>query len=139
MHAQDRMKWFHLAIGIILFIAFCVTGRMMRLDFPDKEMMPQDLRILVRSRHIYILFNSLIWLLLGVYFRFSSRMWQRVLQVVGSVTLLLAGAHLLWGWYLESYEIGHFTDVSRWGIYLSLAGVGFHLLGGIGRQDRSGA
>ena len=112
---------------------------MMRLDFPDKDLMPQDLRILVRSRHIYILFNSLIWLVLGVYFRFSSRMWQRLIQMIGSVTLLLAAAHLLWGWYLESYEIGHFTDVSRWGIYLSLAGVGFHLIGGIGSNDGSAA
>lgn len=131
------MKWFHLAIGLLLFVAFCVTGRMMRVDFPDKELMPQDLRILVRSRHIYILFNSLIWIVLGVYFRFSPRIWQWVLQIIGSLTLLLAAAHLVWGWYLESYELGHFTDVSRWGIYLSLAGVGFHLIGGIGRDRRS--
>src|SRR5438128_2378892 len=115
------MKWFHLTVGILLFVAFCVTGRMMRLDFPAKDLMPQDLQILIRSRHIYILFNSLIFLVLGVYFRFSPRMWQRVLQGLGTLTLILSAAHLLWGWYLEAYETGHFTDVSRWGIYLSLA------------------
>jgi uncharacterized membrane protein len=122
------MKWFHLAVGIVLFIAFCVTGRMMRLDFPDKDVIPPDLRILMRSRHIYILFNAMIFLVLGVYFRFSRRLWQRVIQIIGSVTILVAAAHLFWGWYLESYELGHFSDVSRWGIYLSLAGVGFHLI-----------
>ncbi len=132
------MKWFHLAVGILLFVVFCVTGRMMRLDFPEKEMMSQDLRILMRSRHIYILFNSLIFLVLGVYFRSSQRLWQRVFQIVGSLTLLLAAAHLVWGWYLESYETAHFTDVSRWGIYLSLAGVGFHLIGGLGREQAAG-
>jgi uncharacterized membrane protein len=131
------MKWFHLAVGIVLFIAFCVTGRMMRLDFPDKDVIPPDLRILMRSRHIYILFNAMIFLVLGVYFRFSRRLWQRVIQIIGSVTILVAAAHLFWGWYLESYELGHFSDVSRWGIYLSLAGVGFHLIGGVGRGRRA--
>ncbi|MBV9242392.1 MAG: hypothetical protein JO314_10325 [Acidobacteria bacterium] len=125
------MKWFHLAIGLLLFVAFCVTGRMMRVDFPDKEIIPQDLRLLMRSRHIYILFNSLIWLMLGVYFRLSTRKWQIALQGMGSLLLLLAAAHLVWGWYLETYEIAHFSDVSRWGIYLSLGGVGFHLIGGL--------
>ncbi len=131
------MKWFHLTVGLLLFIAFCITGRMMRLDFPDKDLIQPDLRILMRSRHIYILFSSLIWLVLGVYFRFSPRGWQRVFQVLGSLTLLLAAAHLVWGWYLESYELAHFSDVSRWGIYLSLAGVGFHVIGGIGHESRT--
>ena len=128
------MKWFHLAVGIVLFVAFCVTGRMMRLDFPDKDAIPADLRLLMRSRHIYILFNSLIWLVLGIYLRLSPRIWQRVFQVIGSLLLFLSAAYLIWGWYLESYELTHFSDVSRMGIYLSLAGVGFHLIDGIGRE-----
>ncbi|MFL6374137.1 MAG: hypothetical protein ACJ73D_05675 [Pyrinomonadaceae bacterium] len=128
------MKWFHLAVGIVLFVAFCVTGRMMRLDFPDKDAIPADLRLLMRSRHIYILFNSLLWLVLGTYLRLSPRIWQRVFQVIGSLLLLLSAGHLIWGWYLESYELARFSDVSRMGIYLSLAGVGFHLIGGIGRE-----
>lgn len=130
------MKWFHVAIGAVLFVVFCITGRMMRVDFQDKDLIPQDLRLLMRSRHIYILFNSLIWLVLGVYFRFSSRIWQRVLQILGSLMLLLAAAHLVWGWYLETYVLAHFSNVSRWGIYLSLAGVGFHVIGSIGRDGR---
>lgn len=41
--------------GILLFIVFTVTGKYMRVDFPDKDAIDQFLRILMRSRHIYIL------------------------------------------------------------------------------------
>jgi hypothetical protein len=133
------MKWFHLAIGVVLFVAFCVTGRMMRVDFPDKDLMPQDLRILVRSRHIYILFNSLIWLILGVYFRPNPRVVQKALQYAGSMFLFIAAGFLVYGWYTESYQLQHFSDISREGVYLSLAAVGFHLIGGLRiRDDRAG-
>ena len=133
------MKWFHLAIGIVLFAAFCVTGRMMRVDFPDKDLISPDLRLLMRSRHIYILFNSLIWLILGVYFRSNGRTLQRALQYTGSIFLFIAAGFLLSGWYLETYQLAHFSDISREGIYLSLAGVGFHLIGGIGSDSRAAA
>jgi len=130
------MKWFHLAVGLLLFVAFCVTGKMMRLDFPDKNAIPPDLRILMRSRHIYILFNSLIWLMLGAYLQISPRTLPRALQYFGSILLLTSASFLLFGWYSESYQLQHFSDVSREGIYLSLAGVGFHVLGAIGSGRR---
>jgi hypothetical protein len=130
------MKWFHLAIGMLLFVAFCVTGRMMRLDFPDKDAISPELRILMRSRHIYILFNSLIWMVLGVYLRVNRQVWRRALQCAGSIFLLLSAGFLLAGWYTESYQLQHFSDVSREGIYLSLAGVGFHLIGALGVRGR---
>ena len=127
------MKWFHLAIGVLLFIAFTITGRMMRLDFPDKTLIPPDLRILMRSRHIYILFNSLIWLVLGVYFRSSPVLYRRLVQYAGSLFLLIAAGYLLFAWYVESYELAQFSNLSRQGIYLSLAGVALHMIGGIGQ------
>ena len=130
------MKWFHLVVGLLLFVAFCVTGRMMRLDFPDKDVISPELRILMRSRHIYILFNSLIWMTLGVYLQVRPQILRRALQYVGSIFLLISAGFLLWGWYVESYQLQHFSDVSREGIYLSLAGVGFHLIGAIGRGSR---
>lgn len=130
------MKWFHLAVGVLLFAAFCVTGKMMRLDFPDKELISPDLRLLMRSRHIYILFNSLIWMALGVYFRANPRVLQRAMQYFGSIMLAISAGFLIYGWYVESYQLAHFSDLSREGIYLSLAGVGFHLIGGIGAERR---
>jgi hypothetical protein len=68
------MSLFHLIFGILIFIVFLVTGKFMRVDFPDKEVIPQDLRILMRSRHIYILFSALLHLLLGAVFQLDKQL-----------------------------------------------------------------
>jgi hypothetical protein len=46
------MTWFHLAFGIVVFVVFMTTGKYMGVDFPDKDAIPQELRLLMRSRHI---------------------------------------------------------------------------------------
>lgn len=51
----------HLILGLLVFVAFTTTGSYMR-DFPDKGAISQELRLLMRSRHIYILFSALIHL-----------------------------------------------------------------------------
>ena len=101
----------------------------MRVDFPDKEIIPQDLRILMRSRHIYILFSALLHLLLGAVFQLDKQLWRKFLQVTGSVLLTLSSILFVWAFIDESYFTYHFSEISRWGIYLSLAGVLFHVLG----------
>ena len=125
------MSCAHLVFGFLMFIVFATTGKYMRVDFPDKDMIPQDLRLLMRSRHIYILFNSLIHLALGVYIVLRPRLLQKLIQIGGSVTLAVSSIVLVWAWYVETYQLTHFSDISRWGIYTSLAGVGFHLMGGV--------
>jgi hypothetical protein len=127
------VSYAHLIFGIALFIAFAVTGKFMRIDFPDKDLIPQDLRLLMRSRHIYILFSSLIHLMLGVYIRMESDKRLRSLQYAGSFVLVVSSGLLLWGWWVETYQLQHFSDISRQGIYASLAGVGLHLIAGLGR------
>jgi len=124
------MAYLHLICGIILFIVFVTTGQFMRGDFPDKEIIPPELRILMRSRHIYILFSALIHLALGVYLQTSPKTWRKVLQMFGSIQLIGAGGLLIWGFVSETYFLRTFSDLSRFGIYLSLAGIGFHLIGG---------
>ena len=129
------MSRFHLIFGIAVFIVFAVTGSYMRADFPDKDIIPQELRLLMRSRHIYILFSSLIHLTLGLYLSVSPVRWRMAVQYLGSAVLATSSAVLLWGFVVETYELRHFSDISRWGIYLSLAGVGIHLIASIGRSQ----
>lgn len=125
------MAWFHLIFGILIFVVFVTTGKYMRVDFPDKDVIPQDLRILMRSRHIYILFSGLIHLALGVYMTFRPRLLQKLIQIAGSVALTVSTIVLIWAWYVETYETAHFSNISREGIYLSLAAIVLHLIGGI--------
>jgi len=119
---------FHLIFGILLLVGFLVTGRFMRVDFPDKEIIPQDFRLLMRSRHIYILFSSFIHILLGVYLQIETRVWRKTLQVLGSTLLIAGSVFLVWAFVYETYSVQHFSEVSRWGIYLSLGGTILHLI-----------
>jgi hypothetical protein len=125
------MKWLHLAIGIVMFVVFTITGQYMRADFPDKDVIPQEFRILMRSRHIYILFSALIHLALGIYLNLRPRVAQRVFQVAGSAILIVSAVLLVAAFIVETYSVEHFTDLSRYGIYTSLWGTAFHLIGGL--------
>jgi hypothetical protein len=132
-----QMSYFHLVFGLLLFVVFTITGRYMRLDFPEKHEMDQALRILMRSRHIYILLSSLIHMALGIYMTLRPHPAQRALQLTGSAALVLASLLLIYAFAVETYQLQGFSDYSRYGIYLSLAGVVLHLLGGleIGRRN----
>ena len=124
------MSWFHLIFGIAMFIVFVTTGKYMRVDFPDKDMIPQDLRLLMRSRHINILFSALIHLALGVYLTIRPQTWRRILQFGGSAVLVFSSAMLVWAFVVETYQTQQFSDLSRNGIFAALWGIGLHLIGG---------
>ncbi|MBA2736036.1 MAG: hypothetical protein H0U50_04515 [Pyrinomonadaceae bacterium] len=125
------MSYAHLIFSVIVFIIFLITGKCMRVDFPDKDIIPQDFRLLMRSRHIYILFSSFIHILLGVYLQIETRIWRKTLQLFGSTLLITGSIFLVWAFVYEIYRARHFSEVSRWGIYLSLGGTILHLIGGI--------
>ncbi len=102
----------------------------MRVDFPDKDLIPQDLRLLMRSRHIYILLSSLIHICLGIYLRIHAETWRKSLQIFGSV-LLFAGSFLfVWAFFHETYTTQKFSEISRFALYATLGGTVFHLFGG---------
>ena len=122
------MSYAHLIFGIVLFVVFLITGRFVRADFPDKDIIPQELRLLMRSRHIYILFSSLIHILLGLYLEMHKNSLRKAMQLFGSVFLFSASALLVWAFVFETYAAKHFSDISRYGLYASLAGTIFHLL-----------
>lgn len=117
----------HLIFGMLVFAMFLITGRFMRADFPDKEIITQEFRLLMRSRHIYILFSGLIHIALGIYLETAPQAWRKILQIVGSAFLVSGSVLLIYAFFYETYSTNHFSDLSRYGIYLNLAGTAFHL------------
>lgn len=130
------MSYFHLVFGLLLFIVFTITGRYMRADFPDKDSIDQTLRILMRSRHIYILLSSLIHIVLGAYLVLRPTLAQKLFQIAGSVVLTISSLMLFWAFVVETYYLHGYSIYSRNGLYLSLAGAILHLIGGMKLPDR---
>jgi hypothetical protein len=129
------MRRVHLILGILLFVVFLTTGQFMRANFPDKDIIPQELRLLMRSRHIYILYCAFLHILLGVYLQVLPEGWRKLVQYAGSAVLILSAILLVWAFVAETYTYAHFSEISRFGIYTSLAGVGLHLIGGLKRRE----
>lgn len=131
------MSYVHLIFGIAVFIVFLATGKLMRIDFPDKKIIEQQFRLLMRSRHIYILFAALIHILLGVYLQKSSLKFQKYLQTLGSALLFVGTILLIYAFFYETYTTHSFSEISRAGLYITLAGTIFHLFGGFRLKSKS--
>jgi uncharacterized membrane protein len=124
------MARLHLIFGLVLFVAFLATGRFMRWDFPDKEAIAPEFRMLMRSRHIYILLSSLIHIVLGVYLEMRREKMQKYAQIFASVLLFAGSALFIAAFVYETYRTRNFSEISRLALYATLAGTVFHLLGG---------
>lgn len=133
--SNQNMRYGHLIFGILLFIVFLATGRFMRWDFPDKDAIPQEFRMLMRSRHIYILLSSLLHIVLGVYLQIRKETLRRYMQIFASVLLFAGSVLFVWAFVHETYTTRGFTDVSRYALYVTLAGTIFHLLGGLKAKE----
>lgn len=85
--------------------------------------MPDGTRMLYRSRHIYILFASLLNILLGTYFSWENQRWPRLIQGIGISLVGLASLLLVIAFFYEpplASQLG--SGFSRYGLYLLLAG-----------------
>ena len=132
------MSRVHLIFGLLLFVVFLITGQYMRADFPDKDAIDQSLRLLMRSRHIYILFSALIHIGLGIYLVSRAAGWRRSVQYTGSLLLLLSSVLLVSAFIRETYTLAAFSDLSRFGIYTSLAGIILHLISSVADRQALG-
>lgn len=124
------MARLHLIFGLVLFVTFLATGRFMRWDFPDKEAIPPELRMLMRSRHIYILLSSLLHIVLGVYLEMRKDKLQKYAQILASFLLLAGSVLFVVAFVYETYRTRNFSEISRLALYVTLAGTMLHLLGG---------
>lgn len=125
------MKRLHIIFGIVVLVIFLTTGQFMEAYFPDKETMSPDLRLLMRSRHIYILFSGLVHLVLGVYWRAYPQRWRKVLQFTGSFFLTLGSILLIWAFVSETFYIKTFSELSMSGVIISALGAVLHAIAGI--------
>lgn len=104
-------------------IAFALTGMVMRTHKPPLATMSDDLRLMYRSRHIYLLGGGVANLLLGLYLVPSRSAWRLGFQMAGSILFLAAPVLLGLAFFAEP---GNGITSGLWRSHLGL----FALLGG---------
>ena len=75
------MKNTHLIFGLLLVFVFLLTGQYM--EYVHNRTLTDGVRVLYRSRHIYLLLNALINITLGLYVQYAVTGWRRSLQLIG--------------------------------------------------------
>lgn len=125
------MKRLHLSVGFLVLFVFVLTGQYMDKAYAHLRGMPDAPRMLFRSRHLYILFCSLLNLGLGTNLKREAEDWRKRLQWFGS-TLVITGTVLFVAAFV--YEPAHanlaYIPFSQNGAYLVVTGTLAHVFAG---------
>jgi len=105
------------------------------MEFLRVHDMPDGLRILYRSRHIYILMSALVHLALGIYLVVKPALWQRVLQWLGSAALIASSLVLLIAFFYDTKRGDLAVPWSFQGVFALAYGTLFHVFSGLGRKN----
>ena len=123
------MRRLHLIFGWTVFIVFLLTGQYMRLYHNRLAGVPDGVRMLYRSRHIYILLAALLNIGLGIYFSYASVRWRRTLQVVGSAVIVITTLLLIPVFFYDPGLGPDKTVLSYFGIIGMAVGMLLHFIG----------
>jgi hypothetical protein len=91
----------HLIIGLLGVIAFVQTGQVMARHVPDVHILSSEVQMMYVSRHIYLLGAALVNVVLGLYLQVQPPGWRRVMQLIGSLLILLSPVSLLLAFVAE--------------------------------------
>jgi hypothetical protein len=96
------MGTLHRAVGFVGIAVFLLTGVSLRLHVPPMTELDDGLRMLLRSRHIYILLASLVNVAIGINYRPASGRLRGRFQAAGSAMLLVAPLLLVAAFVIEA-------------------------------------
>ncbi|MDX6501204.1 MAG: hypothetical protein QOG23_4464 [Blastocatellia bacterium] len=99
---------------------------------------PDGIRLLYRTRHIFILLSGLTNLGIAAYFTYRDQFWPRVFQPIGSGLTLSSSFLFIVAFFYEPELGGLRTPLAHWGTYCIAAGVILHVLSGLGpKQEKA--
>jgi len=96
---------------------------------------PDGMRLLYRTRHIFILLSGLTHLGIAAYFKYRVRQLNKLLQLLGSGLTTVASILFMVAFFYEP-SLGNLrTPLSHWGTYCIAVGVLLHAFSGIGDKQ----
>lgn len=123
---MHRLRTIHLSIGALAVIAFLLTGQYMHWVHNHLHGMPDGPRLFYRSTHIYLLWSSLLNLLLGAYLVRPQQLVLRHAQTGASLAVLAGPFLLCTSFFYELFTPALLRPMGRLAIFLALGGVLAH-------------
>ena len=118
----------HHFVGIVFFALFLLTGAYMLLNFPGLYSGREEIRMMYRATHIYILMSSLVNLMAGNYLLNSTQSKFLILKKYSSSLIMLAPVLFLVAFIYEPADYLIERPVSFWGVVVLVGGVIVHSL-----------
>ena len=125
---MHHLRTFHLALGIIGLIAFVLTGQYMGIFLNGLAGMADGPRLLYRTSHLYLMWSSLLNLIVGYYFVAAIGRGARALQVLSSALLIAGPPLILTGFFVESPANDLDRVFNGWANYFALGGAILHVV-----------
>ena len=125
------MKKIHLIFGVFVVVAFLLTGQYMDKLYNHMVGVPDAQRLLFRTRHIFILLAGLLNLGIGAYFAYRVEKWRRVVQLLGSLLIIVASFLFVIAFFYEPKLSDLHTPLSHWGTYTIAVGALLHVISGL--------
>jgi hypothetical protein len=126
---RNYLKIVYLAVGLASLVFFAWTGRYLLAAYPQKEELEMGFRVMLRSRHIFLLLMALAEIGIGVYIRTSRKKFFLAFQLAATALIIAAHSLFIAGFFYEvAVETIPSTPLIHWATYLALGGVALHLV-----------
>ena len=118
----------HLIVGVVFFILFLLTGVYMTLNFPELYDGREEVRMMYRSTHIYLLMSALLNLMAGNYLlRVEQTNFLR-LKKLASMLIVVTPPLFFAAFFVEPPVYAIERPISFWGVIFLVTGVLLHAL-----------
>ena len=121
------MRRFHVIFGVLVVIAFLLTGQYMDKFYNHLAGMADGPRLLYRTRHIFILLSGLLHLGIGTYFVYRRERWRWILQLLGSLMITASSILFIVAFFQEPRLVDLHTPLTHKATYLIAVGTLLHL------------
>ena len=129
------MRRFHIIFGVLVVIAFLLTGQYMDKFYNHLAGMADGPRLLYRTRHIFILLSGLLHLGIGTYFVYRRDRWRWILQLLGSLMITVSSILFIVAFFQEPRLLDLHTPLTHKGMYLIAVGTLLHLFGAANESE----
>lgn len=118
----------HLLVGAVFFVLFLLTGVYMILNFPELYNGREEVRMMYRSTHIYLLMSALLNLMAGNYLLGVEEANFLRLKKLASLLIVVTPPLFFAAFIVEPPVYAIERPISFWGVIFLVTGVLLHAL-----------